>query len=132
MFSKEFLQGRVKTLLHDYIKDELFPTSVGLVMPTSKTGTRTKTWYITALVTKLSQEDKSRFSVENMEYRTVDLFKEDLDKLKSDNPSAYIRTKNLQKNTQISINGKTFKISEEKDTEGFEEMIRLICERKVM
>ena len=133
MFTKEFLQKKVQVLLHDFMKDELFPTSIGLVMPISKTNKRTKTWSITALVTDLSQEDRANFSVENIEYKTVDIFDEDLETLKTDNPTAYIITKNFKKkNVQIVLDGADFKIKEEKAKEGFEVMTRFICEKQVM
>lgn len=132
MFTKEFLQGRVTALLQNGIKG-IFPTSIKLKMPYSKgSKTKTKSWTITAMVTELSQDDSSRLSVENTEYRTVDVFKNDLLQLKSDNPSAYIVMKNFQKNVQVIIDGKEFKIREERDTEGYEMAIRFICERSVM
>ena len=131
MFTKEFLQSRLKVLLQDGIKGE-FPTPIRLVMPLSKTSAKTKTWDITAMVTEISQEDSSRLSVENMEYKVVDIFDNDIAQLKIDNPSAYIITKNFQQKVQVEIEGKVFKIREEKPKEGFEKMVRFICERSTM
>jgi len=132
MMGKDFLQGRIKFFIHDHIKDELFPTIVYLKFPQKKTGNdRFRTFSITALVPDLSQEDSQRFSIENEEMIIVDIFLEDLETLKTNNPTAYIPTKNLQKNTTLVIDGKDFKIFKELPDEGFETAIRLICQRVV-
>ena len=131
MFSRAFLQSRPMNILKQ-IRDR-FPTTVGLVMPLSKTNqNKTKTWNIVALVTDTSQEDMPKLSIENMQYKTVDIFDEDLDTLKTDNPTAYILTKNFQTKVQVEINGETFKIREEKNPQGFEKMKRFLCERSTM
>lgn len=133
MFSKSFLQERFNYFMKDYMKDDLFPTTIGLVLPQKKGGTlsNSRTWNITALVTNISQEDSTRLSIEGVGFRTVDVFLDDLTALKTANPTAYIITKNFQKNAEVVIDGSRYKIREERATEGFEKAIRFICELQV-
>jgi len=131
MFSRAFLQDRPIGLLK-LLRDR-FPTSVGLIMPSEKNDTRnTKTWTITTLVTETSHKDNPTLSYENMEYKIVDIFMEDIDQLKTDNPTAYIVKKNFKSKVDVYINGKVWKIREESNPQGFETMVRFLCERSTM
>ena len=130
MISKEFLQGRVDFFFHDYLKDDEFGKNTTITLPKNKgTTSPTKTFPIKALVTSLSQEDASRLSVNTSEYRTLDIYLEDLVALKTANPTAYIPYKNLQGIAQFTIDGAKYKVCEEKSDQQFEQSIRLICER---
>jgi hypothetical protein len=132
MFSKTFIQTRTSTILKQ-VRDR-FGKTIGLIMPLSKTGNenRTKTWNVIALVTYLSHKDNRKYAIENMEYRTVDVFVEDIETLSADNPSAYIVSKNFKNKISVQIDGKIFKIRDEILDQGFENTLRFICERSTM
>lgn len=131
MFSRAFLQDRPIEILKQ-LRDR-FPNNVGLIMPLNKDDSRnTKTWTITTLVTETSHKDNPNLSVENMEYKIVDIFMEDIDQLATDNPSAYIIKRNFKNKVDVLIKGKVYKIREESNPQGFETMVRFICERSTM
>jgi len=126
--SKSFLQSRVDFFFHDHIKTE-FGKTIKMSLPESKGSTNRNTFKISALVTDLSQEDAKRLSVNSTEYRTVDIYKKDLDTLKANNPTAYIIYKNFQGLAEFTIEGSKYKVEEEKVDQQFESSIRLICVR---
>jgi len=130
MFLRAYLQDRPIEVLKK-LRDR-FPHDVGLIMPASKGSNDKKTWTIVGLVTEAKQKDIASFAEQNFEYKIVDIFLEDLDALKVANPSAYIVTKNFQKNVSIKLDGAVFKIRPEQDPQGFETMARFICERTTM
>lgn len=129
MISKSQLQSRYKFYMKDYMKDELFGNTIKMILPITRGSKSTKTWNISALVTKISDEDNKRLSVDTSQMRTVDIFLEDLNTLKSDNPTAYIIYKNFQELASFTIDGAKYKVREESVDQQFETAIRLICER---
>ena len=129
MFTKDFLQSEIEYFIKDEIKDELFGKEVDMILPSSRASSQKKSWRIKALVTKLSQEDASRLSVDTNLFRTLDIYLSDIDDLKEANPTAYIIKKNFQSLAQFRIEGSVYKVREEMPDQQFELSVRLICER---
>ena len=129
LMTKEFLQTKVKYFLHDHIADQ-FGTTVKIPIYTTRSNITNPAYIpITAMVTKLSEEDNERFSVDQLDTRTVDIFIEDLTALQVTYPNKFV--KNNFNKTEIQINGKEYKVLMQKQTEGFEAMIRLICVEEI-
>jgi len=129
MLTKNFLQSRIDYFFHDYIKDEEFGKTVGMILPSTNGSTTTRTWNIIVNVTALSAEDSKRLSVDGNSFRTLDIYLQDLEALKTANPTAYIITKNFKGIANFTIDGAKYKVREESTDQQFETAIRLICER---